>query len=433
MSVDFTPTLKPYKHLDNFRIWCQKVLPLVYDDSLSYYEVLCKLSSVMNDMINNQSGMYDDITGLSEAYQQLQNYVNNYFENLDVQEEINNKIDSMVEDGSLEVIISEHLKLGNALYIGNSYANGGGSTSGETGIYALTKDMFYNTWLYTSGGIGFCHYSLSEDNSFVERLQAAASGIAEADRATINYVIFLSAIGDSRYAKENSYPNYNEITVAINSCKNIIAESFPNAQMYVVFCDVVLNDSKTTLDLKAQIWVHNCFENLSNQLDFNYLGWIGWPINHKNGYNAADGYHPNDAGYGALNSGFRAAINGKFQYNMRKNRLTPELGGGNWVIYTTPKLCIIMPTAAEEAPTVTAGESPVFYDFSEYVGLYPIFSPFRINALILNSDLSTQYSIFTMDSNNIMHLNPSQTKTLYSQWLINPIIAPMEANPGNTN
>ena len=30
-------------NLSNFRFWCQKVLPLVYDDSLSYYEVLCKI------------------------------------------------------------------------------------------------------------------------------------------------------------------------------------------------------------------------------------------------------------------------------------------------------------------------------------------------------------------------------------------------------
>ena len=29
-------------NLSPFRLWCQKVLPLVYDDSLSYYELLFK-------------------------------------------------------------------------------------------------------------------------------------------------------------------------------------------------------------------------------------------------------------------------------------------------------------------------------------------------------------------------------------------------------
>lgn len=31
--------------------WCQKVLPLVYDDSLSYYEVICKLVDRTNDIV----------------------------------------------------------------------------------------------------------------------------------------------------------------------------------------------------------------------------------------------------------------------------------------------------------------------------------------------------------------------------------------------
>lgn len=33
--------------------WCQKVLPLVYDDSLSFYEVLCRLRSKLNEVIEN--------------------------------------------------------------------------------------------------------------------------------------------------------------------------------------------------------------------------------------------------------------------------------------------------------------------------------------------------------------------------------------------
>ena len=38
------------------RRWCHAILPTVYDDSLSYYEVLCKLSRHINDLgdiINN--------------------------------------------------------------------------------------------------------------------------------------------------------------------------------------------------------------------------------------------------------------------------------------------------------------------------------------------------------------------------------------------
>ena len=31
--------------------WCQKVLPLTFDDSLSYYEQLCKLANKLNEVI----------------------------------------------------------------------------------------------------------------------------------------------------------------------------------------------------------------------------------------------------------------------------------------------------------------------------------------------------------------------------------------------
>lgn len=34
-----------------FTFWCQKVLPLVYDNSLSYYELLCKVVEYLNRVI----------------------------------------------------------------------------------------------------------------------------------------------------------------------------------------------------------------------------------------------------------------------------------------------------------------------------------------------------------------------------------------------
>lgn len=65
-----------YTPIPSFRFWCQKVLPLVYDDSLSYYEVLCKLTEYINIMINNQ----DFFKGLLDEYgltlEQVQSDVN---------------------------------------------------------------------------------------------------------------------------------------------------------------------------------------------------------------------------------------------------------------------------------------------------------------------------------------------------------------------
>lgn len=44
-----------------FRFWTQKVLPLVYDDSLSYYEVLNRVVAKLNQVIAYVS---DDIDSL---------------------------------------------------------------------------------------------------------------------------------------------------------------------------------------------------------------------------------------------------------------------------------------------------------------------------------------------------------------------------------
>lgn len=103
--ANFTPEMGNYKPLQPFRYWCQKVLPLVYDDSLSYYELLCKVVDYLNKAMEDVDTLHGDVTNLHTAYVELQSYVNNYFSTLDTQEEINNKLDNMSKDGTLTSII----------------------------------------------------------------------------------------------------------------------------------------------------------------------------------------------------------------------------------------------------------------------------------------------------------------------------------------
>lgn len=106
MSINNVPEIGPYTELKPFRFWCQKVLPLTYDESLSYYELLCKVVDYLNKAMEDVDQMADDMGEFKTAYEELINYVNNYFDNLDVQEEINNKLDSMAEDGTLATIVA---------------------------------------------------------------------------------------------------------------------------------------------------------------------------------------------------------------------------------------------------------------------------------------------------------------------------------------
>lgn len=75
-----------------FRFWCQKILPLVYDDSLSYYETLCKMGSKINeliDVLNNYQQEYKEY--VDNEVEKLKDYVNRQ-DNI-----INQKIDFEIE------------------------------------------------------------------------------------------------------------------------------------------------------------------------------------------------------------------------------------------------------------------------------------------------------------------------------------------------
>lgn len=57
--------------LNKLKIKCDKILPLVYDNSLTYYEVLCKLTNKINEVINRLNTQETEITNLKESYEYI--------------------------------------------------------------------------------------------------------------------------------------------------------------------------------------------------------------------------------------------------------------------------------------------------------------------------------------------------------------------------
>lgn len=64
--------------LKQFKMWCHKVLPLVYDDSLSYYEVLCKVVDYLNKVIAGTTGVIDDWQELKNDIEEVQKWIDNF-------------------------------------------------------------------------------------------------------------------------------------------------------------------------------------------------------------------------------------------------------------------------------------------------------------------------------------------------------------------
>lgn len=91
--------------MEKFRFYCQKVLPLVYDDSLSYYELLCKVVEQLNRVIANLNHTNDVVTELQLALKELESYVKTYFDSLDVQDAVNKKLDEMAENGYFDRVL----------------------------------------------------------------------------------------------------------------------------------------------------------------------------------------------------------------------------------------------------------------------------------------------------------------------------------------
>lgn len=72
--------------IKDLRFWVQKVLPLVYDDSLSYYELLCKVVDKLNDVIKHINTSEENIYSV-----------------------VSQILNEWIEDGTLERLINDEV------------------------------------------------------------------------------------------------------------------------------------------------------------------------------------------------------------------------------------------------------------------------------------------------------------------------------------
>lgn len=90
----------------SFQLWVLNNFPFTIDDwdSTTQYQMLCKCLGALKEQLDVNSDLYKKITDLE-----------NYLDNLDLQDEVNNKIDEMVESGQLQEIITEYLQINGVL------------------------------------------------------------------------------------------------------------------------------------------------------------------------------------------------------------------------------------------------------------------------------------------------------------------------------
>jgi hypothetical protein len=105
--ADFSPTVPDFPVIGQYQPVYGKFDLTTYVQGASDYEIMAFLVQCYNATLKG----YSDVTQLSKdtvtAYNQLQTWVNTWFDNLDVQQEINNKLQAMYEAGTLANAIAQ--------------------------------------------------------------------------------------------------------------------------------------------------------------------------------------------------------------------------------------------------------------------------------------------------------------------------------------
>ena len=103
-SVD-VQSLTPFKKF----IMTIGAIPTSYLESMTYAELLMWFCDYLqNTVIPTVNNNADAVEELQSLYEQLENYVNDYFDNLDIQDEINHKLDEMATDGTLMPLFNQY-------------------------------------------------------------------------------------------------------------------------------------------------------------------------------------------------------------------------------------------------------------------------------------------------------------------------------------
>ena len=106
----------------------------------------------------------DTVNNYIDQFNQLHDYVEDYFDNLDVQEEINNKLDQMADDGTLEEIMADYIQA-KVSWMFDTVAEMKSSENLISGSYAST--LGYNTIGDGGGGTYYIDENGTADEGLI--------------------------------------------------------------------------------------------------------------------------------------------------------------------------------------------------------------------------------------------------------------------------
>ncbi|MBO7734350.1 MAG: SGNH/GDSL hydrolase family protein [Methanobrevibacter sp.] len=288
--------------------------------------------SKVKEILSEHGKIVDD-------FNELKDYVMNYFKNLNVDEEISNKLDEMYESGELSDLIvstfedlnnrlTHYIKAGdNILFIGDSWTYGGGLEDRATNAFCKQIESRLGVNSYNGGvpSAGFIHRPDGTGENFamtVERYfnQYGANHFqAVCIMGGHNDVTHMYELQDESYTIQDVY------SAAVDLI-NLINTRFPNA--VIIWCG---------MNMRCR-YIHGYYRAMYNQLTkvgvvasstplINVSGWQWYLVGNAQYYNN-DYSHPNVQGHKIIANAIITGIEGGSCQNSETG--TTQFGVSVW-------------------------------------------------------------------------------------------------------
>lgn len=285
--------LKPIQTLRPFTRFCCTIgnLPSSYLVSLTYEEQLLWLCDYLKNTV------IPTINNNASAVEELQNFVNNFFKNLNVQDEINNKLDEMVESGEFQNIINQFLRL-NSLLCFNNVEDMKNSINLINGSFAMTLGYYkendggksiykirnrqVNDIIDNASIIELKNNLIAQlitDKVNIKQFGAYGDGVTDDSEHIQNAINFCTTHNYNLYIDNNSYLINNTIEINTNN--------------FNFHCDgeLIINTDITLFNIIGQfhtIYINKLVSanNIGNALLFSGNNWYSdITVNEINGFN----------------------------------------------------------------------------------------------------------------------------------------------------
>lgn len=209
------------------------LVPTAFRQCMTWEEQVLWLAKFLKDTVIPTVNANTDVTN------GVKSYVENYFENLDVQEEINNKLDEMADSGELADIVAQYIEL-RGLLVYNTVAEMKSADNLVDG--SIAKTLGYNNYADGGGSI----YKIVDNDSLV----ADDGSIIDLDNGLKAVLIVDNTIKLAQFGIDaNHADNIDNFVAYVNSTNLISTIEFESGIEYTLDTEMLF--SKKDLKIKG--------------------------------------------------------------------------------------------------------------------------------------------------------------------------------------